>query len=92
MYYLRLADFNLHVKLESTSCRGKPELVRFMILWCALTRLKIKQVNLLMELNCIAKIDDIGLILFSLDFFKSYLTHMHGCHVKLLFCLFLSSS
>ena len=92
MYYLRLADFNLHVKFESTPSRGKPELVRFMILWCTLTSLKIKQVNLLMELNCIAKIDNIGLILFSLDFFKSYLTHMHGCHVKLLFCLFLSSS
>jgi hypothetical protein len=67
MYYLRLADFNLHVKFESTPSRGKPELVRFMILWCTLTSLKIKQVNLLMELNCIAKIDNIGLILFSLE-------------------------
>ena len=46
MYYLRLADFNLHVKFESTPSRGKPELVRFMILWCTLTSLKIKQVKL----------------------------------------------
>ncbi len=48
MYFLRLAGFNLHVKLELTSSGGETELVCAMILWC--TSLEIKEVNLLIEL------------------------------------------
>jgi hypothetical protein len=50
MYFLRLAGFNLHVKLELTSSGGETELVCAMILWCTITSLEIKEVNLLIEL------------------------------------------